>query len=205
MDIKKEFEACMVEFKKNTPVKYFKDPEFYHEWLAQTYFFVRHSTALLGFSLPYLKNDDLRHHFENHLGEETKHDLVAIRDLQKMGRNIEEFRESTATQAFYQSQYFRIQFEGGTSLLGYILFLEGLAVHAGREIYEEIKMIHKGTNFLRVHAEEDPEHLEAAIKTIMKLGPEEQKLIMKNMHYSEEMYGMIVQTCLHLTSIKKSA
>jgi hypothetical protein len=205
MTIKKEFMESMEDFKKNHHPSLFNDPGVYQEWLAQTYFFVRHSTALLGYALPFLKNDDLRHHFEKHLGEETRHDLVALKDLQKMGRDISEFRESAPTQAFYQSQYFRVQFEGGTALLGYILFLEGIAVHWGKEVYEMVKDRHKGTHFARVHVDEDPEHLEGALTTIMSLDKAQQEAIMRNFYFSKELYETIVSTAVKNNSLLKVA
>lgn len=203
MTIREEFIQSMEQFKMNHPASLFQNAQVYQEWLAQTYFFVRHSTALLGFALPYLKNDDLRHHFEKHLGEETRHDLVALKDLQKMGRDINEFTESTATQAFYQSQYYRIQFEGGTALLGYILFLEGIAVHWGKDVFEVVKERHKGVHFARVHVDEDPEHLEGALKTIQSLSKGEQEMIMRNFHFSKQMYESIVSTVCQNNSLLK--
>lgn len=205
MNVKQDFLNAMETFKKTYSPKMFRDANVYQDWLAQTYYFVRHSTALLGYSLPHLKNDDLRHHFEKHLGEETRHDVVAIKDLQKMGRAISDFEESYATQAFYQSQYYRIQFQGGTTLLGYILFLEGIAVYWGKECHAEIKDLHKGSHFLKVHVEEDPEHVEGALKTIMGLSSEEQESIMKNFHYSMEMYSAILESCVRHNSKQKAA
>lgn len=192
MSIKTELMLCIEELKKRHPVSEFKNEEYYLNWLSQTYYFVRHSTALLGYSLPHLKNDDLRHHFEKHLGEETRHDVVALKDLQKMNHSINEYEEYNLTQAFYQNQYYKIMFEGGTSLLGYILFLEGIAVHWGKDFYQEVKDIHRGHSFLRVHVEEDPEHLESAIKTIMSLPEKEQEAILRNLKYSYEMYSLIL-------------
>lgn len=204
--IRKELEAALKKYQDLYPTSLFKDKNAYAEWLAQTYYFVRHSTSLLGYAMPHLKNDGLRHHFEHHLGEEERHDLLALKDLERMGRKIDEFEEYNTTQAFYQSQYYRIQFEGGTSLLGYILFLEGIAVAWGRQVYEDIKDTHKGSVlFIKVHAEEDPHHLEAAIETIMKLSPEEQKAILRNLRYSDEIYEQMLQTALGRKKQKAAA
>lgn len=205
MDIKKIFLEAMEDFKAQNNPSCYRDPRAYQEWLAQTYFFVRHSTALLGFALPYLQSADLRHHFEKHLGEETRHDLVALRDLQKMNRKIEEFSESIYTQAFYQSQYYRVQFEGGTSLLGYILFLEGIAVHWGKDFYETVKNLHGGTQFAKVHVNEDPEHLEGALKTILALNTDQQEAIIRNFYYSKQMYESIISLTTLNNSMPKVA
>lgn len=197
MKIEKELEKILTDFKKKHPASMFRDPEVYADLLAQTYYFVCHSTALLGYALPHLKNAPLRHHFEKHISEEEKHELLALKDIEKMKRNISEFVEHTSTQAFYQSQYYRIQFEGGTSLLGYILFLEAIAVSWGKEVYHEVKDIHKGsTLFIKVHADEDPDHLDNALRAINALPLIEQESILKNLHYSHEMYQQIMQKIL---------
>jgi len=205
MNIKDEFLKTMEEFKKNCHPQSFRDPQVYQEWLAQTYFFVRHSTALLGYSLPYLKNDDLRHHFEKHLGEETRHDSIALKDLPLMNRNINEFRPLHATEAFYQSQYYRIQFEGGTSLLGYILFLEGIAVHWGKEVYTVVQKYHKGIHFARIHVNEDPIHLEGALKTISSLSEDQQMAILNNLKFTQHMYETIISEILQDNSLLEVA
>lgn len=205
MNIYNEFMKTMEEFKESTPPSSFKSPKIYHEWLAQTYFFVRHSTALLGFALPYLKNDDLRHHFEKHIGEETRHDSVALKDLQLMNRDINEFKPLHATEAFYQTQYYKIQFEGGTSLLGYILFLEGIAVHWGKDVYNVVKEHHKGTHFARIHVSEDPAHLEGALKTINSLSEEQQMAILNNLRFTHHMYETIISDITRNNSLLKVA
>lgn len=181
--------------KSSYPTEQFRDKTFYADWLAQTYFFVCHSTALLGYSLPYLNNPSLRHHFEHHMTEENRHELLALKDLEKLGMSIDQFRESSFTQAFYQSQYYRIQFEGGTSLLGYILFLEGMAVGWGKEIFQETKgLFPSSVLFIKVHAEEDPHHLEAALKTIGSLSLNEQEAIWRNFWYSSDLYGQMIRS-----------
>lgn len=184
----------------------FKDKDIYAEWLAQTYFFVRHSTPLLGFALPHLKDDDLKRHFEHHLGEEERHDLLALKDIERLGKKIDQFQEMNMTKAFYQSQYYRISFENGTALLGYILLLEGMAVTWGQKMYEEIKDVHKNSIlFLKVHAEEDPHHLDGAIETIMRLSAAEQRLIIDNMKYSDEIYKSMLNKIIMQKEMRKAA
>lgn len=198
MNIKNEFDKYLELFNKEVPKDLLKDPEIYSRWLAQTYYFVSHSTPLLGYALPYLKNRDLQHHFEHHMGEEERHDLMAKKDLEKMGYSLSDIPEYSETQAFYQSQYYRINFEGGTSLLGYILFLEGVAVSWGREGFDQIKDVHKGsTLFLKVHAEEDPHHVLQAIKAIESLSSPQQEAILRNLTYSCESYLNILKRIRH--------
>lgn len=204
MNIKKELDKCLEQFHKEVPKDFFNDPEVYSRWLAQTYYFVTHSTPLLGYALPYLKNKDLQHHFEHHLGEEERHDLMAKKDLEKLGHSLQDHPEYSETQAFYQSQYYRINFEGGTSLLGYILFLEAVAVSMGQDVYKEIKEIHKGsTIFLKVHSEEDPHHVTEAIKAIESLPENQQEPILRNLIYSCESYLNILKRIRHESAVSQ--
>jgi pyrroloquinoline quinone (PQQ) biosynthesis protein C len=205
--IKEAVDAAMRRFNQKHDLAAFEDREVYANWLAQTYFFVRHSTTLLGYALPHLKHEKLRRHFEHHLGEEEKHDLLLLKDLEKLGRSIDEFKESHLTSAFYQSQYYRIAFEGGTSMLGYILFLECLATDWGKSCYHRIAPIYsKSTLFLKVHAEEDPHHVVEAIRTIEALSDEEQVVILRNLEYSEFIYDeMMSYVKAQRTAEKKAA
>lgn len=206
MNLKRIVDESLKTYQLKYGTKMFKDKESYAEWLAQTYYFVRHSTSLLGYAMPFLHNEQLRHHFEHHLAEEERHDLMILKDLERMGKKIEDYEEQHLTQAFYQSQYYRISFEGGTSLLGYILLLEGLAVCWGRNVYEEIKNQYKGsTLFLKIHAEEDPHHLEAAIETILKLSPREQEIILRNFNYSHEIYSSLIEKITHKKPLRIAA
>lgn len=169
------------------PVRSMNDKDQYAWWLSQTYHFVCHSTSLLGYALPFLRNEKLKAVFEHHLGEESRHDLLALKDIEKLGREISPV--SPYTEAFYQSQYYRIQFEGGESLLGYILFLENLAVTWGKDLYEHLNKTHpQSVLFLKVHAEEDISHVARAIALIGTLSVGDQEKILRNFHYSEGLY-----------------
>ncbi len=195
MNIREEFNTLVEQFKKDYPVQDYESQNYYANWLAQTYYFVKHSTPLLGYAIPHLNTEELKNHFEKHIGEESRHDRLLVKDLERMGLTPKDFQEYSATQAFYQSQYYRITFEGGTSLLGYILFLEGIAVHWAKDIHEQMKGKYKNSMlFLKVHAEEDVQHLESAFKTILSLSEAEQAAICRNLHYSAEIYREILNT-----------
>lgn len=194
MNLDKDFMTSMTEMKKNYPAECFKDRAVYADWLAQTYYFVCHSTELLGYALPHLKLPELKHRFEKHISEEERHEIMAKKDLEKLGFKLEDFPEHPETQAFYQSQFYRIQFEGGTSLLGYILLLEGLAVHWAKDLAKIVKtQFPESMVFLHVHTTEDPAHLEHALKSIKMLSPLEQQSILRNLQYSSVMYQHIMQ------------
>ena len=173
--------------RQNNSAENFRDREYYAWWLSQTYHFVRHSTSLLGLALPHLRDEKLRTVFEHHLGEESRHDLLALKDIETLGQTLQV--PSRFTEAFYQSQYYRIQFQGGEALLGYILFLENLAVTWGKDIYEDLNSVYpKSLLFLRVHAEEDVSHVSRAIALVEDLPSQTQQIIEENLKYSHELY-----------------
>lgn len=193
MKVRDRFEEILTNFKRDNPISMYKDQRCYANWLAQTYYFVCHSTPLLGYALPHLHNEGLRRHFEKHLGEEAKHDLLLVKDLERMGLKPTDFEELSSTKAFYHSQYYRISFEGGTSLLGYILFLEGLAAFWANEIPVQYKDQYKNSLlFLKVHGEEDPHHVSEAISAIENLSAREQEHILENLEYSYEIYQQML-------------
>lgn len=173
------------------PVSSMRDLERYAWWLSQTYHFVCHSTQLLGYALPFLQDEKLRSVYEHHLGEESRHDLLALKDIEKLGRTLSPV--SPMTEAFYQSQYYKIQFSGGETLLGYILFLEHLAVTWGKDLHGELSKIYpESVLFLRVHAEEDPTHVARAIGLIEGLPVKIQQRIWMNFHSSHALYTAIL-------------
>jgi hypothetical protein len=173
-----------------------EDRVFYAEYLAQTYYYVGHSTRLLACAATRLGVDreKLHHRFLKHAAEERSHHLLASRDLSKLGFSLEDFPELPATSALYESQYYRIEHIGPTMLLGYILALEGNAVAYAPGVYQRVRSEHGDStvSFLRVHAEEDPDHLEKAFASVEALPTGEQERIATNARFSLGMYEMLL-------------
>jgi hypothetical protein len=160
----------------------------YAEYLAQTYHYVCHSTRLLAASAALLGVDreKLHQRFLKHAAEERSHHLLASRDLTKLGFSLDDFPELPSTQAFYEPQYYRIEHVSPLAMFGYILALEGSAVEYGPSAYQAVCAAHgeSPTAFLRVHAGEDPGHLETAFTMIRELSPDEQQLVYRNTAFS---------------------
>ncbi|MFZ4404262.1 MAG: iron-containing redox enzyme family protein, partial [Pseudobdellovibrionaceae bacterium] len=160
----------------------------YAAWLSQAYYFVRHSTPMLALSAG-LSVDNRPYHLRciEHLSEEKGHDKLLLNDLKTLGYNISNFPELAATKALYQTQYYWIQHKNPISFLGYIVLLEGLAIHYGAKIYSEIKKF-PGNSFIEIHTEDDVEHLKRAFQMIESLPSHEQKLIIENCELSAYLY-----------------
>jgi thiaminase len=162
-------------------------PRAYADWLAQTYYYVRHSTRLLAASAARFAQDEagsaLHHRFTAHMAEEKKHELLALHDLKGIGFSIDGFPEHPITRMFYESQYFKIEHQDPLSLFGYILPLEAMSVSKGPWVRERVVESHGPgcVAFLRVHVEDDVDHLDKAFRTLETASAERRQLIELNM------------------------
>lgn len=189
----KEFRAVVEYF--NTMD--FSNPEVYANWLAQTYHFVSHSVRLMSLSAGRLPIDNpVGRRMLAHIGEEKGHHTVAIKDMEAMGKKITQYPPFGVTSAFYQSQYFKVMFEHPYHLLGQILMLEAFSVEVGARMYETVKKAHgeKAALFVKIHAFEDVDHVEKAVKTIKSFPPENEAGATENFYQACEMYFNILRT-----------
>lgn len=192
---KASVELMSQEFKK-----YPWDNKFaYAEFLAQTYYYVAHSTRLLFAAAVRFTPEDqaLYHRFIEHSGEENAHELLALGDLKKLGFSIENFPELPQTRSLYEIQYYKIEHLDPTAIMGYILALETMAA---REIQEtRIKLLETYgkpcINFIRVHADEDPDHIEKAMEVIKSLREGRLKAIDENLEQTAFLYSEMLRAC----------
>jgi hypothetical protein len=166
------------------------DRQHYAQFLAQTYYYVAHSTRLLALAAARFGADreELHRRFIKHIAEENAHHLLAEKDLKHLDLRVEGFEELPMTKALYEAQYFKVEHQDPTVLFGYILALEGLSIHRGEAIHDWALEAFgkKSTHFVRLHSREDPDHLEKAFEHIEQLPEHQQKWIRDN----------FVQSCL---------
>ncbi|PIS10462.1 MAG: hypothetical protein COT73_09220 [Bdellovibrio sp. CG10_big_fil_rev_8_21_14_0_10_47_8] len=169
-----------------------ENPEVYAEWLAQTFYYASYSTRIIGLAACHFnyQRDDLHLKFLEHAREEKNHEKILIVDLKNMDRRLEQFSPSSSAEVLFQNQYYWIQNVNPISVYGYFLYLEGLAVEFGPEIYRRIKSAHpeNATRYLKVHVDEDAGHIEGHYQFINKLGQNEQDLIKTNMLQASFLY-----------------
>lgn len=138
----------------------------YVELLTQTYYFVKHSVPLLKVAIENSDNSSFVERTKAHIAEESGHDLIVLDDLKRLGVEVDERMEWSWTKNFYSYQYELVRNEGEL-LLGYILALEGIAVHAKPLLAsKEEKYGKRATKFVRLHVEEDQDHLPEAFAQI---------------------------------------
>jgi thiaminase len=175
------------------------DRRAYADWTAQTYYYVRHSTRLLAAAAARFAYDErgnaLHHRFAAHMAEEKKHELLCIHDLKQLGTSLETLREHHSTRAFYEPQYFKIEHGAPIALFGYILPLEAIGPACGRRIIERVVAAHgeKSASFLKLHSEEDVEHLDKALSMLEGLPPSERGLVEENLRQTTYGYVAMLQ------------
>lgn len=171
----------------------------YAEYLAQTYYYVSHSTRLLAASAARFSLEDqgLHKRFLKHTDEENSHELLALRDLQKLGYSISDFPELASTKTLYEIQYCKIEHTDPAALMGYILALETLAGNDLGWLKDKITGLYgiDCAKFIQVHADEDPDHIEKALKVIEGLRPDRLGDININIEQTAHCYNEMLIAC----------
>lgn len=171
----------------------------YGAFLAQTYYYVNHSTRLLALAASRFSASEERIHrrFIKHATEEMSHEILALRDLKNLKLSPESYHEFPSTRAFYQTQYYMIEHVSPWSFWGYILMLEGLAVTEGAWLYDQIKRHHgaKAGSFVKVHAVEDVGHMAEAEQALSLLPDAQRPLVLEQVANSCFYYGVMLEQC----------
>lgn len=169
---------------------------FYEQYLAQTYYYTYHSTRMLAYAAAMTTSEQESYYKRciKHISEEQGHDRVAANDLAKFAKKTENFSELPITKAVWQTQYYYIS-KNNTSLLGYILALEWLAVEAFENIFERVKKIYplNATHFVRIHAEEDPSHVEECFVQMEQLSVQDKAVVTDNFIQTCEIFKLFIE------------
>jgi hypothetical protein len=190
---------CVNQLKEGVARFPWEDAKAYGDWLAQSYYYISHSTRLLAAAaarFPYDERGNALHHrFAAHMAEEKKHELLCIHDLKVLGTTVDNYPEHHTTRAFYEAQYFKIEHLGPIVLFGYILPLESISPAAGSTWMPRVTSAHgaKSAAFLKLHAEEDVEHIDKAIEALATATDAERRLIETNMRQTTFGYLAILQ------------
>jgi hypothetical protein len=140
------------------------------------------------------EDNPIHHRFLAHAAEEKDHQLLARGDLEALGLALEQFPEMALTAAFYQTQYYRIEYQHPVAFFGYVLLLEGMAVRMGSEMYDEA-LRHHGpgtTTFFELHNKSDPDHFPQALANVAMLSQAQQQLVKDNLRFTADLFGDLV-------------
>jgi succinyl-CoA synthetase beta subunit len=89
--------------------------------------------------------------------------------------------------------------------MGYIIYLEVMAQKFCPPMTEMISAYHGGktANFLRVHGEEDPEHVEQAMILLKSLDPKSLTLICENIVQSAFSFNQMISELKEKWNVKQ--
>jgi hypothetical protein len=175
------------------------DKNAYGDWIAQTYYYVRHSTRLLAAAAARFPFDErgiaLHLRFAAHMAEEKKHELLCVHDLKVLGLTLADFTEHASTRMFYEPQYYKIEHQDPLALFGYILPLEAIGPWHAARVIEAITKAHgeKSAQFMKLHSEEDVEHLDKALQMLEGCSPKEKALVEENMQQTTYAYVAMLE------------
>jgi len=185
-----------------------QDPTLYAGWLAQTYNFVCHSTrivTLAGALFPYDRNE---FHLSaiHHANQEKNHEKLLLMDLKQLGYTLKDIPQCHNSSLMFQNQYYWIQNVNPISVYGYYLFLEGVAAEFGPKVYEILKKTYPENtlSFIRVHAEEDPDHIHEHLDKLIHLPNQDHTLIVQNLQQCTTIYLNMLQE-IQQNQIRKAA
>jgi pyrroloquinoline quinone (PQQ) biosynthesis protein C len=197
---------CLKQLGRALEIYPWADKLAYGDWLAQTYYYVRHSTRLLATASGRFQHDptgDAMHHrYAKHIGEEQKHEKLCLHDLEALGLELAALPERTSTRMFWEPQYYKVEHENPALLMGYILALEAMSAVKGPWVLAQVRAAHgdRAASFLALHAEEDIDHVAKAYKAIEGLDPVVRTQIAQNIVQSTDAYTRLLAECASAAS-----
>ncbi|MCB0391407.1 MAG: iron-containing redox enzyme family protein [Bdellovibrionales bacterium] len=182
--------------------------ESYGNYLAQTYYYVSHSSRIMSIVAGHMpaEHEETHKAILHHALEERGHQFAAKKDLERLGYKLSNFPELSETRMFWEPQYYKAQFSP-LDFYGYALMLEGTAVLLGPKILEIIENIHgtRVSGFIRLHCEEDPAHFDGLFKLFDKFNEQELSGIQINCEQSFKAFQNILQATVGEKSSSKGA
>ena len=185
------------------------DQETYINWLASTYEYAVQSTRILALTAGFFPKTMTAYsnRFIAHAAEEKNHDKLIESDAKSFGIDISQLKPSPVAEAFHKSLYYWIFNGQPLAIFGWILALEGIAVRHGKPAYAKAEKAFgkKGTLFLKVHAEEDEDHLTKAFESISELKSDELEQVAQGFDLYLSLYQQMLETAQSHSGLRSNA
>jgi len=168
-NVRAKFEEVHARMRKAAEAFPWEDKDAYASWLAQTNEYVMHGTRILALTAGHFPMDKtpLAARFIQHATEEKGHEKLLLNDAKALGKELSDLPVLPEAEAFHKSVYYWIYHARPGVIMGWILFLEGVAIRTGPMAFERAVKVHgKATSFLRVHTQEDPDHVDKAFEVL---------------------------------------
>lgn len=194
-DVKNKFEEIQNRMGPVAESFPWENKEAYVSWMAQTLEYATYATrilALTGGHFP-LSQTALAARFFQHATEEKGHDKLLFNDAKALGVELAKVPTLPEAEAFHKSLYFWIYQGRPAVIMGWILLLEGFAIRRGAEIYSRAEKAYgkKPTSYLKVHTDEDPDHVEKAFGVLSHFSEQELKDVCHGLELYTSLYANI--------------
>jgi hypothetical protein len=159
------------------------------EWLAMLFHITRATTPVLHHALDRTQRYDtedafiraLRAFYETKLREEAGHELLLLKDLERLGRpraQVEALLAPANVTAMVGSQYYLIDFCHPAAYLGYIGLLEGYPAKPEQleDLIRRSGIPREAWSTYKLHAEVDPWHREELEEILNQIPENETRL-----------------------------
>lgn len=194
-DLLAKYEEVQAKMAKAVDAFQWEDRHAYLLWLRQSFEYVRNSTRILALTAGYLKSSAHSTRFIQHAAEEKGHERLLINDARALNVNIEELKALPEGKAFHQSLYYSILYDNPMAIFGWVLMLEGVACQKGKDLYARASRAHgeRAASFLKVHSNEDIDHIQKALIAVANLTPEDRKVVVEAMVMYADLYCNILE------------
>lgn len=193
--VKNEFFPTMKRLEEMCSNFPWEDKDIYLSWLAQSYEYALRSTRILALTAAKMPEGHtlLSNRFVAHAAEEKNHDRLLRHDAKSLGADITQVPVLPEAEAFHKSLYFWLYEGKPVSMLGWVLCLEGFAVQCGKQIYPRIVKAHgaQASTFIKVHGEEDEDHIKKALEVCEQLSETETAEVIKSFRLYCKLYENI--------------
>ncbi len=173
------------------------DPKIYGNWLAQTAYYVSHSTRVLAAAAARfgVDQDDTHVQLVKHATAEKRHERIAISDLKALGMTMEDFPELTSTKSLYRNTYFLIEHTTPMTIFGYIAVLELLSLKSGPMVLKTAQKAFgkASSHYLTLHTEDDVEHIDAYKSFLESLNKSEKAAVEEAILGTADNYCRLVE------------
>lgn len=194
-ELTQKYEVIQKEMKMSSDRFSWENKQYYSLWLRQTYEYACHSTRILALTAGHFNpyQTSFSNRFIQHAAEEKGHDKLLLNDAKSLGITLENMPLLPEAEAFHKSLYFWIYQHKPLVILGWVLCLEGFAVHCGKSIFERVEKSHgkKASSFVYVHSKEDEDHLKKAFETLKNLNEDEISEVYRGLKLYSSLYTNI--------------
>ncbi|MBN9755819.1 long-chain acyl-CoA synthetase [Pseudonocardia sp. Ae406_Ps2] len=171
----------------------------YAAYLRETYHLVQQTPYFLSAAASRAAEGWLQDWFLNLAIEERHHDRLCVQDLRRLGYDTDTYLSGLpglGTWTMVGQNHWLVSMKDPAALIGFAAATEGLGASLGPKVTEAMAgypFARTALNFLKVHSEEDQEHIELVRKAFDRAAttPERYQLMVTAWSYTLRAYGQL--------------